>query len=388
MSVINPGGFLGVEGIVGRDAEVARYWEVLARQSLVLSAERRIGKTYILKKMEAGSHEAFLTFYQDLERVHSITELIGQLYRTVEKHLPKLKRARSKFIRGWNALSAQRIEELSLPTTSANWKALLELAVNDALDLADDDQMVVFMWDEFPLMLYNLIEREGADRAIELLDLLRSLRQTRSRQLRFLFTGSIGLHLILKRLRREGNANSPVNDTMQETVPPMNSADIRELGARLAKALRTPPVDEEAIISRAIGHVGGFAFHLHHVFDRLNQLGRPATPEDVDHVANALSSGDSDPADLGNGIERLHRYYASEDVPVCLGILDVLATSEAPLDLTTIANLVRHAKPEVTDEQVRHASLLLKQDHYLTSDEGRHAFRWGLVKRWWKANRV
>ena len=45
---INPGGRLNTKDVVGRDNEIARYWRVLERQGLVISAERRIGKTHIV----------------------------------------------------------------------------------------------------------------------------------------------------------------------------------------------------------------------------------------------------------------------------------------------------------------------------------------------------
>ena len=48
---INPGGRLNTRDVVGRDNEIARYWRVLERQGLVISAERRIGKTHIVLKM-------------------------------------------------------------------------------------------------------------------------------------------------------------------------------------------------------------------------------------------------------------------------------------------------------------------------------------------------
>ena len=61
------------------------------------------------------------------------------------------------------------------------------------------------LWDEFPLMLHNLQQREGSDSAIQLLDHLRALRLARADRLRFLFTGSIGLHLVLRSLRKAGH---------------------------------------------------------------------------------------------------------------------------------------------------------------------------------------
>ena len=48
---INPGGRLNTKDVMGRDNEIARYWRVLERQGLVISAERRIGKTHIVLKM-------------------------------------------------------------------------------------------------------------------------------------------------------------------------------------------------------------------------------------------------------------------------------------------------------------------------------------------------
>ena len=55
----------------GRDNEIARYWGVLERQGLVISAERRIGKTHIVLKMRDECRSGFLPFYQDL-RVRSL----------------------------------------------------------------------------------------------------------------------------------------------------------------------------------------------------------------------------------------------------------------------------------------------------------------------------
>ena len=82
---INPGGRLNTKDVVGRDNEIARYWGVLERQGLVISAERRIGKTHIVLKMRDECRRGFLPFYQDLESVHSTAELIRSIYGTVHQ---------------------------------------------------------------------------------------------------------------------------------------------------------------------------------------------------------------------------------------------------------------------------------------------------------------
>jgi len=44
----NPGGQIPPDEVIGRDALIKRLWRILERQSLVLSAERRMGKTCII----------------------------------------------------------------------------------------------------------------------------------------------------------------------------------------------------------------------------------------------------------------------------------------------------------------------------------------------------
>ena len=56
---INPGGRLDTKDIIGRDNEIDRYWRVLQRHGLVLSAERRIGKTHILFKMREECDDGY-----------------------------------------------------------------------------------------------------------------------------------------------------------------------------------------------------------------------------------------------------------------------------------------------------------------------------------------
>jgi len=346
---INPGGQLDVEEIVGREQEIERYWSVLERQSLVLNAERRIGKTSILHKMGARGRDGFHSYYQELERVHSITELISQIYRTVSADLPRAKRFKASAIKGWLALSAARLEKLAVPSAGDAWKLLFEDAVKDVLDAFEEDIRVVFLWDEFPLMLYNLRRREGADRAIQLLDTLRYLRATYPR-LRFLFTGSIGLHLALKSLRAEGNANSPFNDVQIELAPPLSVSDTAALIA--------------------------------------NQLGRPARAADVDAALEAVATSSSDPAHIGYTQHRIETYYAAEDARVALAILDALASDDGPLSLERLLNLVRHKNASADEQHVKSVCELLRQDQCITKSREGFAFTWPIVKRWWRDRRL
>lgn len=383
---INPGGYLELQEIVGRNVEIDRYWRVLSRQSLVLNAERRIGKTLLMRKMEGLGRDGFCVFYQELERVHSITELISQLYRTVAHALPRLRRIRNEVFKGWLTLSEQRVQGLALPDAQNNWKSLLDAAIGDVLALSETDK-VVLMWDEFPLMLYNLTERHGADISIQLLDHLRHLRQTH-RRLRFLLTGSIGLHLALRKLRMEGNANAPINDAQIEIVPPLSPSDTWELTTALAKALVHRPIDEQEVCERVVSRLGGFAYHIHHCFDLLDQLNRPASAGDVDSIIDTLASSPADPAHLAYTQHRIETYYDKESAAVALTILDVLAQHEEFLPPSELEQEARSRTPDSSSGQFRSVVELLRQDQcIMKTPDDRIGFCWPLIKLNWRVRR-
>ena len=76
----NPGGQLAPDEVIGRDRLVARLWDTLEGRSVVLTAERRMGKTSILKKMMAKPPNGFITISRDLENISSPLEFVERLF--------------------------------------------------------------------------------------------------------------------------------------------------------------------------------------------------------------------------------------------------------------------------------------------------------------------
>lgn len=388
---INPGGRLSLEQIIGREHEIDRYWNVLGRQGLVLSSERRLGKTHILFKMHEVGRDGFATFYQDLEKVHSPLEFVRSIYAAVNVHLSKSGKAKKALIDAWAKVGPKKIKDFEVAQARDHWKDLLTQAIDDILAAIPQDHKVVFFWDELPLMLYNFIKREGPDVTLQLLDLLRALRQSNGERLRFLFTGSIGLHLVLRKLKAAGSLSDPINDMYQETVPAMAHEEALEVATRLLLRVRHAGSDITPLAESIVQAVGGFPYYIHHVADRLNMIGRPIKLADVDQVVNELVSADQDLAHFGHNIERIRIYYNPDEARISFAVLDIVALSEKALTLHQLINLVRHEHVEVTDDQVRDVCALLRKDHYLTVCNDRepraYDFRWKLVKQWWKGAR-
>ncbi|WP_437335018.1 AAA family ATPase [Sorangium sp. So ce394] len=392
---INPGGSLGVDEIIGRETEIARYWSVLARQGLVLGGERRIGKTHIVKKMHALGRDGFVTVYQELEAVHSLSELVRTFHRAVRDQLDRLGKFKASALEVWEAWAPKQIKNVDLPDIERNWKALLTSAITDTLKAIGPENRLVLIWDEFPLMIHNIKARQGADSAIQLLDLLRHLRQTHPDRLRFLLTGSIGLHLVLQSLRAAGNANAPMNDMLDEVVPPMSTGDaftlitelLRDIDPQVDRPDRFVPMEQKIFEA-----VGGFPFYLQHVIDRLSQLDRIPVPSDVDVAVDELVLAPNDPGHFHWNVERIKIYYDKRHATIALAILDAIAEKDRPMRLAAIVKALAHHAETPTAEDVREVSRLLCQDlclvRIIDKKTSSYDFRWPLVKRWWQKHRL
>lgn len=388
---INPGGKLSPEQVVGRNAEVARFWQILKRQSLILTGERRLGKSHVMWKMQEEGHGNFLAVYQDLEGVHATTEFVRSIYQAINQHLTRFQKLKSFGIQAWQQVAPKKLKDIDLPDADANWKPLLSGAIADVESVLDD-QRLVFMWDEFPLLIDNIAKAEGTDKAIQLLDVLRQLRQTHRAKIRFMFTGSIGLHIVLKSLRMAGHTNAPVNDMHSETLSPLKDVDATFLARQLIETVDPSAENLDGIATEIYAHVGGFPYYIHHVADQLSLVDNPVSTEQVTQIVDDLIFADNDPANLQYYVDRIENYYVVEDADLAFLLLDIVAREESAIGQSELLNRVRHERPEIRDQTVRDVIQLLRQDHYFTlnpgSDESSLDYRWNFIKHWWRKTRV
>ena len=155
----NPGGQVAPSEVVGRDSLILDFWDILERQSLVLSAERRMGKTCIIKKMQAQPLPDKLAIYHDLERVRNPLEFVEAVLQDVEEYLSKFRRTARRTRQLLTQLSGTEAMGVKLPEfAAANWKQLLTATITDLLE--NQDRKVILFWDEVPYMLGNIGDKQ------------------------------------------------------------------------------------------------------------------------------------------------------------------------------------------------------------------------------------
>ena len=251
----NPGGQIDVKMAIGRDRLIHTLWESIEQQSLIITAERRIGKTTVIKKMRAETVTGWVPVFQDLERFHSAAEFAMSVYKEIHEFLGLKGKTMRRAKEWFTAMGGTEIGGLfKLPEKSgAHWKDILTRAIEDLINENDaNGSRLLFLWDEMPFMLASIRDREGEQTAMEVLDLLRALRQTHAR-LRMVITGSIGLHHVLTSLKKKNYGNSPVNDMLAIDVPPLDEADAIKLATQLieGESLASPDISDAAA---AIAH--------------------------------------------------------------------------------------------------------------------------------------
>jgi len=396
----NPGGVIDPKDVVGRDKLIARLWGILDGQSVVLTAERRIGKSCVINKMCAEAPNGIVTIYRDLEGTRIPLEFVEKVYHDAFDLLSKTKkglglaRALVQQFEGFEIGGKVKFPESMAP----HWKAFFEKTIKDLME--NQKGKVVFFWDELPLMLHDIARSSGDTVAMELLDTLRALRQTHGERLRMVFTGSIGLHHVTSALTEAGHANPATNDMNKVEVPPLEPEDAEDLATKLieGESLRCEDQGETA---RSIAHlVDCIPFYIHHVVSTMKGRGDTASPELADEIVAAALVADQDPWNLEHYVKRVEIYYGPDRKPVILAILDELAAEDGTLSVDTLHGRLKAKRfPESSQTGAQILSgdretllgLLtpLKNDHYIMQhpDDGAYAFRFPLIKRWWRASR-
>ncbi len=381
----NPGGVLDSRNVYGRDRLIESLWQRLDQQCVLMNAERRIGKTSVLRKMAQEPAAGWFPVLLDLEKFHNAEEFAVAVYEKVQQYLGRWQKVANLARKVYEDHQFGEFKKTSGPRP---WKALLTAAIQDLL-AEKQDQRLVFLWDELPYMIDNIRQRDGEKAALEVLDTLRSLRQENP-GLRMVFSGSIGLHHVLESLRDGKMSSEPVNDMHQVEVPPLALEDALKLAGDLIRGENLSATDLGKSSEVIAEEADCFPFYVHHIVAGLKHEGLVADPADIRPLVKRHLVDANDPWDLGHYRSRIPAYYSKGKDGQLVGlILDALATASGPLTVVALQGAINASSAEFDDRDALVRVLrLMERDHYLLRDsDGRIGFRFPLIRRWWVLDR-
>jgi hypothetical protein len=377
----NPGGAIAPAEVMGRDKLIVDLWGILEQQSVILSAERRMGKTSVIKKMQAEATADKLPIYRDLEDVKSPLEFVEKIFKDVEDYLTGFNRTAKKTRGLLKHLGGAEFSGFKLPEIAApHWKALLTETIADLVE--NQDSTLIFFWDEVPYMLGNI----GDEAAMELLDTLRYIRQTYP-AVRMVYTGSIGLHHVLGVLRKAGYTNDPTNDMYVQDVPPLSAKDATNLARKLLEGenISTPDIQGSAVF--IADELSNIPFYIHHLIVKLKLRGGAADKAGIEEVIADCLDHPKNPWKMEHYRERLDSYYDDKQRPYALKLLDVLAAADGCLSFDELFSGIKQESETQDKEMARKVLRFLEQDYYIYKKDGRYQFRYPLIKKYWKSLR-
>lgn len=219
-----------------RNTIVERIYRRLESGShLFLSAPRRSGKTSIMRFLEDEPRNGFLFLYLTVEDVADSEQYFRVLSEELlqSEALSKLAKLNEKVKSSLLAFAGRfkkiKVFGFEFETTPSEKPTFREEFENLLRNLDTDGTTICIMVDEFPVALEAIAKSKGNEEAVHFLHVNRSLRQKAKPGIRFIYTGSIGLPNIARKL----GATSTINDLAIVEIPPL----LREEGIEMARKI-------------------------------------------------------------------------------------------------------------------------------------------------------
>jgi uncharacterized protein len=228
----------------GREKFVELVWQKIMNGNILLAAPRRFGKTSVMYRLIDEPPYESKVIHADLESVTESADLIVQLLEGLAKDESfENTVGKINFVqKGWSFFR-RNFAEVDLYVAKVklrdeireDWQAKGKAIFQK---VAESDSVVIFILDEFPMMLDTMLRNNRKDEAKTLLRWFRSLRLAPDLQdkIRFVIAGSIGIDHVLKDL----DEIASINDFEKLKLEPFTPKVAKEFLEELCKTHSLP----------------------------------------------------------------------------------------------------------------------------------------------------
>lgn len=202
------------DDFIDREKEIAQILDALKKDSVLLIAPRRFGKTSIMRRMEKELIEKdTISVFLEVEDVYSPQRFVSEIVMAlVENEKINKKTVLISSLKKGFQWFKENIEELEIPVFKAKLRSSIEADLKeDWLEktgqifeiIKGTDANIYFIIDEFPIAIKNMEPKE----AEKFLHWFRKLRQV-SKNLKFVVGGSVSIDRVV----RDIGGVSTIND--------------------------------------------------------------------------------------------------------------------------------------------------------------------------------
>lgn len=370
----------------GREQELAKAHRYLnERQSLLLSAPRRIGKTSFARKLKHDkTEEGWKCIYIDLQGISTREAFLRKLNDSFTGTGFKEKagkKAQDIIDSALEMISSANLGELKVDLKN---RVIAENLFNRLSDKFDHNSDVLIIIDELPLFLGKLMDEneQNRDDVEFFLNWFRSIRQHENTSIRWLFCGSVGLRNFTNHYRM----SQTINDLIDFKLGEFSESEAIGLIKALASSYNLTIHDD--VIKETVKRLQWpIPYFIQLLIDRLisKLSGVTTTPIQLGDIESALvelSQSDY----FMTWSERLDEYRDLKNM--ARTTLNNLALTDSELTFDNILNIVMSAKePETVEnvkEDLRKVLDMLEHDGYIMRNGKYRKFRSPLLRMWWR----
>lgn len=355
--------------------------------SILMLAPRRVGKTWIMRRLEEDlAAENWGVVFCDVEGLPDEREFLRHLCQQIEAGEKAKSRAMSHLgQRLKQLLSDGGWTNIQEAITKLNWKAFSETLVSA---LNEHEHPSVILIDEMSLFVAARL-RVDREVVLEFLHHLRSLQQ-RFPNVRWLFTGSVGLDVVARRANVAGALLNLTSFSVDPFTVPQARSFLHYLqeSGRIFKPFELAQ-EEFSYLERELGWLS--PYYLEHIANQIRptgpiqQSGCPAAIRaDIDSAFDKLLS----PQCRGYFVsweEHIAKNFGAVDEQRLRLILDACSVSADGEQFDTLHAILSRTHASSTLKDIRELLSVLIRDGFLTEDERlkRYKFQSGLIRKYW-----
>uniref|UniRef100_Q3ATB7 ATPase domain-containing protein n=1 Tax=Chlorobium chlorochromatii (strain CaD3) TaxID=340177 RepID=Q3ATB7_CHLCH len=391
----------------GREQELRDLWRYLESDHIRFPGVRRLGKTSILKRLEADAAEhGLLAKWVDVSNIDSAKGFVALLEQAFpENTIKRFLSDKTKQVADWFKII--RKVEVTLPDEAGGGGFGIELGevllewqhAANHLHHRLSNQPLLILLDEFPVMLEKLIQRNRQE-AEQLLTWLRIWRQSQG-ACRFVFTGSIGLQSLLERHR----LGETMNDCFAYPLGPYKPSEARDLWKYFAQnADENTWQVTDLVIDHALSRVGWLSpYFLCLLLDESIRAARERQEEwpskasgaasiEVEDVDDAYEQLLAERSRFHHWEKRLKDALAPAELDFCLSLLTHLSRKPEGLTLNQLSSRLakREPDPDCRAQRIQELLVRLTDEGYTSSPDSnkRVQFLSFPLRDWWNRNHV
>jgi len=381
----NTGGPVSSENTIGRDAEIEEFWKILRTQSIALFAERRFGKSSILRKMEADGNDDFITIYKPVEGI-SVTEdfAAALIERVKEKGL--IDEGITKKLESFYNKATDVIEEaggVKIKKLQYVWQEQL-VYLFKKLSEKHKDKVIVLMLDEFSIFLSKLKNEDAAN----VIGFLRDVSYDKQfDMIRFVYCGSIGIDLVLDKIKKEINIGEPLNHMYKYELEPFTKGNALYFCKCLRLGCDINVSDD--LLENICKRTDNIPFFIDIVFDKLGEC-EECNIQDIDAAFEEILDDTKGRDSIKHFCDRIDNFYPNSDISNY--ILNFISKNSNPSSENEIADFITLSIKDVNRIMINTEIERLRNDGYLTryfrDKQRQFDFKYSLLKLWWERNKA